>query len=222
MWQRFMIADLFTKAVKAERVARTAMEDGSYDDAVSRAYYAMFNAMRCLLIDADPANAETSSHKGVLTKFHHVFIRTGKVDKRFGPAINRAQTARHVADYGHERLGRPEAEGHVDNAAEFLATARQICKSIAAVPQPKQSDRELQIEAAKEEAGRRSAVRMLLAAARGLRLSFDGRLAEDLVLYGTEEAIANMIEKLIAEPDARLDLQALARDVGIELPTNEP
>lgn len=57
-----MIADLFTKAIKAHLVAKLALEEGNYDDAASRAYYAMFNAARCLLISVDQENAEISTH----------------------------------------------------------------------------------------------------------------------------------------------------------------
>lgn len=82
-----MIADLFIKASKAERVAKALLEDGEFDDAVSRAYYAMYNAARCLLICEDPSNSEMSSHKGVLSSFHHQLIHSGKVEQQFGKMI---------------------------------------------------------------------------------------------------------------------------------------
>src|SRR3979411_2841087 len=88
-----MITELFSKASKASRVARALVEDGDFDDAVSRAYYAMFNAARCVLISMDEKHAKSSSHKETLSNFHRLLVHTGKVDKSFGEALQRAQNA---------------------------------------------------------------------------------------------------------------------------------
>jgi uncharacterized protein (UPF0332 family) len=210
-----MIADLLTKAAKAERVARAALEDGDCDDAVSRAYYAMFNAARCLLIAEDPANAEISTHRGTLTRFSDVFIRTGRIDKRFGRMVHRAQDARYVADYEQEPSSGTTANLHVDAAAEFLAMARSLIPAAELPPPLERSPRELKIEVAKEEAGKRSSVEMLGAAMRGLGQTLERSLAEELVLYGSEDLLAAMIEKLVSTSAARSDIRALAREVGI-------
>jgi hypothetical protein len=77
------------------------------------------------------------------------------------------------------------------------------------------SPRELKIEVAKEEAGKRSSVEMLGAAMRGLGQTLERSLAEELVLYGSEDLLAAMIEKLVSTSAARSDIRALAREVGI-------
>lgn len=213
-----MIADLFTKAAKAERVARAALEDGDCDDAVSRAYYAMFNAARCLLIAEDQANAEISTHRGALTQFSNLFIRTGRIDKRFGQMIHRAQDARLVADYEQEPLGETTATLHVDAAAAFLAMVRARLPAAELPPPLERSPHELKIEAAKEDAAKHTSVEMLNAVMRGLGQTLDRSLAAQLVLYGSEELLAAMIERLVSSPTARADVRALAHDVGINLP----
>jgi uncharacterized protein (UPF0332 family) len=106
-----MITELFSKASKASRVARALVEDGHFDDAVSRAYYAMFNAARCLLISMDEKHAKSSSHKETLSNFHRLLVHTGKVDKSFGEAFQRAQNARHTADYALSPLSESVALG---------------------------------------------------------------------------------------------------------------
>jgi uncharacterized protein (UPF0332 family) len=213
-----MIADLFFKASKAERVAKALLEDGEFDDAVSRAYYAMYNAARCLLICENPSNAEVSSHKGVLSNFHRQLIHSGKVEKQFGAMIQRAQTSRHVADYDQEPLSERNAQEHVENAERFLAMARGLIPQSDLPPPLGQSPRDLRLEAAKEEAGKLAAVQMLAAVVRGLGAEMDRRLAEDLVLYGTETSIATMIELLAARRETPAELRRLARNVGVELP----
>jgi hypothetical protein len=59
---------------------------------------------------------------------------------------------------------------------------------------------------------------MLAAVVRGLGAEIDRRLAEDLVLYGTETSIATMIELLAARRETPAELRRLARDVGLALP----
>jgi hypothetical protein len=56
---------------------------------------------------------------------------------------------------------------------------------------------------------------MLAAVVRGLGAEIDRRLAEDLVLYGTETSIATMIELLAARRETPAELRRLARDVGL-------
>jgi uncharacterized protein (UPF0332 family) len=213
-----MITELFSKASKASRVARALVEDGDFDDAVSRAYYAMFNAARCVLISMDEKHAKSSSHKETLSNFHRLLVHTGKVDKSFGEALQRAQNARHTADYALSPLSQSVALGHVERAERFLEMARSLLPPSELPPPLGQSHRDLQIEAAVEEAGKRSAVKMLAAAGRGLALGMDNQTAEELVIYGTEDLLAKMMQAMMTTPKAHSDLRAFAKEAGIDLP----
>ena len=178
----------------------------------------MYNAARCLLICENPSNAELSSHRGVLRNFHLLLVHTGKVEKQFGRMIQRAQTSRHVADYDQEPLSEASAQEHVESAEKFLAMARLLMPASDLRPPLQRSPKDLRIEAAKDEAGKRAAVQMLAAVIRGLGGEIDRRLAEDLVIYGTETSIASMVELLAARQDVPSELHRIARDVGVELP----
>lgn len=69
------------KAEAKLKVAKKLLSSGDYDDAVSRAYYAVFHAAQALLL-TEGEKAET--HKGVVTLFGLLFIKTGKFKKDLG------------------------------------------------------------------------------------------------------------------------------------------
>lgn len=63
---------------KAERkldVAKKLLQTGDYEDSVSRAYYAVFHAAQALLLTEEQ---RAESHKGVVTLFGLIFVKTGR------------------------------------------------------------------------------------------------------------------------------------------------
>lgn len=77
--QRELIDGYLAKARDKAQVARELLSKNHWDDAVSRAYYAAFHAAQAALL-AEGQQAE--SHKGVVTLFGLLLVKTGKFEKQ--------------------------------------------------------------------------------------------------------------------------------------------
>jgi hypothetical protein len=115
-----------SKAVikKAESKLKTAyidFENGQYDDAVSRAYYAVFHMLTAVLLSKGNA---FSSHSQTIGNFNREFIKTGIFPKGFSRMIQDLFDDRQTGDYDViSYLDRSTAEKDIKNADA-------ICKSI--------------------------------------------------------------------------------------------
>ncbi len=85
------------RAVETLRAAEVLLQAGFASDAVGRAYYAAFHAVRALLFSV---GLEPRSHRGLVQLFNVHFVRTGKIDARHLAALAEAQYDRTAADYG--------------------------------------------------------------------------------------------------------------------------
>lgn len=72
------------------------IENGFWNTAVNRMYYACFYAVTALLVKH---NLETSSHAGVRQKFGQHFVKTGIVDKNLAKHYTDLFEKRHKSDY---------------------------------------------------------------------------------------------------------------------------
>ena len=71
-------------------------EKGSWSLAANRLYYALFHAVRALLIsDAYPVG----THRGAVIQFNLYYIKTGLFDKQDGKLYSRLQQLRDEGDY---------------------------------------------------------------------------------------------------------------------------
>lgn len=112
------IDDLIQKAERFLKTAKLSVEDGDYDSCVSRSYYAMFFVTEALLLTMD---FEASSHKGVQVLFGKHFVKPGKVEKKYGRALRRANDLRQKADYAFGfQVSKSEAEDILESATEFI------------------------------------------------------------------------------------------------------
>ena len=115
-------------ALDAEKEAHALFGLGLYRGACSRAYYAMFNMARALLLTRGHEPEATKTHKTVLQSFSNEFVRNGPFDKTDGRELQRAAEARHLADYSG-RVAREDAEKVMAALDKFMATARTILSS---------------------------------------------------------------------------------------------
>ena len=117
------IASIVDKAREAFQHARLAHEAQMPALTANRAYYTIFHATTALLLSDGLA---FSRHQGVISGFHEHFIKSGRLPRELGNAIERAFEARNIADYSYKRDITPrEAEELVRLAAEFLAASEQ-------------------------------------------------------------------------------------------------
>ncbi|MBI3151812.1 MAG: HEPN domain-containing protein [Chloroflexi bacterium] len=101
--------------------ARRIFEIGLYDDAVSRAYYAMFYAAKAALLSE---GVDLRRHSSAVTKFRELFVVTGRVDSEYLRYLGRAQSARERSDYA------PFASLSKDGTEEILNTASAFIEKI--------------------------------------------------------------------------------------------
>lgn len=104
--------------------ARRIFEIGLYDDAVSRAYYAMFYAAKAALLSE---GVDLRKHSSAVSKFRELFVVTGRVDAEYLRYLGRAQSARERSDYApFSPLSREGAEEILRIASAFIGEIREL------------------------------------------------------------------------------------------------
>jgi len=118
------IAANLERAEQSIQAARQLASSGYDDFAASRAYYAAFYAATAVLLHE---GLELSKHSAVIASIHQRFVKTGKLDKEQGKALNWLFELRGVGDYGGTAHVSPqEAEQAIEAAAKFLEAANPL------------------------------------------------------------------------------------------------
>lgn len=113
-----LVIGYIQKANKKLEVAEKLLKSGDYEDAVSRAYYAVFHATQALLL-TEGERAET--HKGIVTLFGLLFVKTGKFSKHIGKYLANLKDDRESGDYEvFSYIDRETAETAISESKEFL------------------------------------------------------------------------------------------------------
>jgi uncharacterized protein (UPF0332 family) len=119
--------ELWSKAVEAADDAKLLLRADRYNGASNRAYYAMFNAARALLIEKCQAKAdELKRHATILRLFSKHFVETGLFEPEFGPIMRRASNTRFMADYEATQVSKNDAQATVDAMDRFMAIASTV------------------------------------------------------------------------------------------------
>jgi uncharacterized protein (UPF0332 family) len=120
------------KAEQFIRSARMLSDNGDYDSAISRAYYAMFYVAEALL---GQLGLSYSSHKAVISAYGLHFAKTRQLDPRFHEALINAFDKRQLGDYTTSSgLTKTDADRLLTTATEFVDAARQWLESNPSVP----------------------------------------------------------------------------------------
>jgi hypothetical protein len=100
--------------------AKTLLENGFYRGTVNRAYYAMFTAVLALLFTE---GVVTKTHTGALSRFHELFIKTGKLPEDLGSSLNEAFNKRQRTDYNFDfDIDKDTADHAFLTAERFVST----------------------------------------------------------------------------------------------------
>jgi len=83
-------------ANKTLQAAEILAQNGFWNSAVNRLYYSVFYAVNALLVCND---VYTQTHSGMRTQFSKVFIKTGKLDKKYGNLLTQLYDWRQKGDY---------------------------------------------------------------------------------------------------------------------------
>jgi uncharacterized protein (UPF0332 family) len=119
---KILINGYLEKAGKKLEVAKRLLASGDYEDAISRAYYAVYHATQALLL-TEGQHAET--HKGVVTLFGLLFVKTGKFSKNFGKYLANLKDDRESGDYEvFTYIDEETAQAAMNEATEFIAEAK--------------------------------------------------------------------------------------------------
>lgn len=113
------------KAIKNLEIADSLIDDGYFDFAANRAYYAAFDAMRAVnALDG----FDSSKHSGVIAHFNQNYVKTGKFKPETSAIIKKASNLREKSDYEdfystNEEDAKEALEivkGFVEDVKEFL------------------------------------------------------------------------------------------------------
>lgn len=114
------------KADKKLRTSKKLYDDGEFEDAISRAYYAMYHAARALLLTK---HIEPKTHKGVLTTLNQFFIHTGTLEKAYAKMLAYAKELRENGDYSEYYVAAEEdARTVIEDATKFLEEIKTLLK----------------------------------------------------------------------------------------------
>jgi len=104
--------------------ARQIFDIGLFNDAVSRAYYAMFYAAKAALLSK---GLDLRRHSASIAKFRELFVATGQVDAEYLHFLGQAQSARERSDYApFAPVSRAGAGEILEAAKTFIAKVREI------------------------------------------------------------------------------------------------
>ena len=103
--------------------AEILMNAGKYNDAISRVYYAFFDAATAALLSK---NLTTKTHQGLIIIFTENFIKSGKITSNAGKWLSRAKEAREEADYEiYKKFNRETIEKGIKAAREFVEEVKK-------------------------------------------------------------------------------------------------
>ena len=107
--------------------ARLMYENRRYKNALNRAYYSVFHAIRAV-------NAlkgfDSSKHSGVIAFFNQNYVKEGIFSKDLSKIITQASNSREKADYLDFYIASSEeAQKQIERAEEFLDVIRQYLEN---------------------------------------------------------------------------------------------
>ena len=121
-----LIEGYIQKAERKLKVAEKLFKSEDYEDAVSRAYYAVYHATQALLLSE---GEQAKSHKGVITLFGLLFVKTGKFSKNMGKYLANLKDDRESSDYEiFSFIDKETAEAALNETKTFLAEAKKYLK----------------------------------------------------------------------------------------------
>ena len=126
-----LIKGYLQKADTKLEVAKRLFKSGDYDDSISRAYYAVFHATQALLLTEGQRGV---THKGALTLFGLLFVKTGKFNKNLGRYLANLKDDRESGDYEiFSYIDKETASTGIDEAKEFIDEAKSYLKKLGAL-----------------------------------------------------------------------------------------
>lgn len=109
---------LIQRARERVEEAKILFERSHYNGAISRAYYAFFEAGHAALITK---GISPKTHAGIITLFSKYFVKPERIPARFIKLFKQAKEAREEADYIlMKEFTKEEAKRIIDAAEDFI------------------------------------------------------------------------------------------------------
>ncbi len=116
------------KGKKRLLAAKLLFEEKFYLDAISKAYYAMYQAARAILATK---GLDRRKHSGIIALFNQYFVKTGIVDKSLGKLLAKARDIREASDYeDYYVINKEDAKSAIANAKKFINEIEETLKKI--------------------------------------------------------------------------------------------
>ena len=115
-----LVKACFRKAHQKLQSSQRLIKTKNYDDAVSRAYYAVFYTAQAALASQ---GLSAKTHQGLIHLFSTHFIKTGLLDKKLGVILAELKDEREKGDYEiYSSLDKEDALEDLNHAREFVKT----------------------------------------------------------------------------------------------------
>jgi uncharacterized protein (UPF0332 family) len=117
---------ILEKAKQNLEAAELLLDQGFYEIAISRGYYALFYTAEALLLRR---GLHFSSHSAVIAAYGREFAKTDELDPKFHQYLIKAQMFRLISDYGYSKTVPPiSAEQVLMWGRQFVAAAEDFLK----------------------------------------------------------------------------------------------
>lgn len=118
---------MMSKAKDSLQVAKELNEQKHYNDAASKAYYAVFHSLQAILLTKE---LSFSKHSAVMSAFNKEFIYSGGFAKDFYTKIMRLFKDRQIGDYEYTKeIDRESSETDVADTEMIINAIEEYLKN---------------------------------------------------------------------------------------------
>lgn len=119
-----ILLKMLEKAERKLKAARKLCQEEMYEDAISRAYYAMYHAALALLLTK---GVSPRTHSGMLTMLSLHFVKSAELPDEYFRMISKDKELRENGDYELFYDGTSEeTEMVVDDACKFVKKVKEM------------------------------------------------------------------------------------------------
>ena len=123
---RTFVKTSLSRAESALRSAKLLLEHGELEGAASRAYYAMFHAIRAILFSK---GLKAKTHKGTVSLFGEHIVKKGVLGEEYADALRKAFDLRQKSDYEiYAELDGKLVKETVNNAEKLITKVKETLK----------------------------------------------------------------------------------------------
>ena len=115
------IQEELKKSDRSLKAAQKLLAESLTEDAISRAYYAVFHSARCAL---KIKGVETTTHQGLISQFALHLVKTGLIEMEYGDILRQEKEDRETGDY------EPFVTFTFEEASKLVKDAERFVKRI--------------------------------------------------------------------------------------------